>query len=96
MISRRRHAQIHLPPMTGEQAYLLAAALERAVRAIWRAHGDAMADFQGRVFPDAMPGEIADSVHHAMLDRLDQRSAKRASTDAQRHEHDPDDADLPW
>ena len=63
MISRRRHAQIHLPPMTGEQAYLLAAALER---------------------------------HHAMLDRLDQRSAKRASTDAQRHEHDPDDADLPW
>ena len=96
MISRRRHAQIHLPPMTGEQAYLLAAALERAVRAIWRAHGDAMADFQGRVFPDAMPGEIDDSVHHAMLDRLDQRRAKRASTDAQCHEHDPDAAALPW
>jgi hypothetical protein len=50
-----RHAQIHLPPLTGEQAYLLAALLERAVAAIWRAHGDAMADFHGRVFPDAPP-----------------------------------------
>ena len=52
---RLRHAQIHLPPLTGEQAYILAAILERAVSAIWRAHGDAMADFQGRVFPDAAP-----------------------------------------
>jgi hypothetical protein len=50
-----RHAQIHLPTLSGEQAYLLAAVLERAVAAIWRAHGDAMADFQGRVFPDAPP-----------------------------------------
>jgi hypothetical protein len=52
---RRRHAQIHLPPLTGQEAYLLAAILERAVSAIWRAHGDDMADFQGRAFTDAPP-----------------------------------------
>lgn len=49
---RRPHAQIHLPPLTAEEAYLLATIFERATIAIWRAHGDAMADFQGRVFPD--------------------------------------------
>jgi hypothetical protein len=52
---RPPHAQIHLPSLTGEQAYLLAGLLERAVSAIWRAHGDDMADFQGRAFPDAPP-----------------------------------------
>jgi len=59
----RRHAQIHLPPLNGEQAFLLAEALERAVRAIWRAHGDDMADFQARVFPDApVPRDAVDDV----------------------------------
>jgi hypothetical protein len=51
--SRQRHARVDLPPMNGEQAYLLAAILEQTATAIWRAHGEAMADFQGRVFPDA-------------------------------------------
>jgi hypothetical protein len=51
----RPHAQIHLPALTGEEAYLLATIFDRASAAIWRAHGDAMADFQGRVFPDAPP-----------------------------------------
>jgi hypothetical protein len=52
---RPRHAQIHLPSLTGEQAFLLAALLDRAVAAIWRAHGDDIADFQGRAFPDDVP-----------------------------------------
>lgn len=52
---RQRHARVELPPMNGEQAYLLAAVLEKTVSALWRAHGDAMADFQGRAFPDATP-----------------------------------------
>jgi hypothetical protein len=60
----RRHAQIHLPPMSGKQAYLLAATLERAVAAIWRAHGDAMADFQGAAFPDAPVPAGATVVEH--------------------------------
>jgi hypothetical protein len=62
MTRRGRHAQIHLPTLSGEEAYLLVAALERAISAIWRAHGDAMADFQGRVFPDAPPPSDAVTV----------------------------------
>jgi hypothetical protein len=49
---RRPHAQIHLPALNGEQAYFLADFLERALTAVCRAHGDDIADFQGRVFPD--------------------------------------------
>jgi hypothetical protein len=50
-VIKRRH-YIDLPQLTGEQAYMLALVLEEAVKAIWAAHGDAMADFQGRAFPD--------------------------------------------
>lgn len=49
----QKRARIDLPPLTGEQAYLFVQLLERTIQAICRAHGDAMADFQGRVFPDA-------------------------------------------
>lgn len=48
---KRRYC-LELPHLSGEQAYLLALVLEETVKAIWGAHGDAMADFQGRVFPD--------------------------------------------
>jgi hypothetical protein len=50
---RRRHAQIHLPPLQPDEAVLLVNFLERAITAVWRAHGDAMADFLGRVAPDS-------------------------------------------
>lgn len=53
--NRQKHATVKIPPMSGEQAYLLALILEQTATAIWRAHGDAMADFQGRVFPGAPP-----------------------------------------
>lgn len=61
MSKLKRHT-IYLPKMTGEQAYLLAKILEETVTAIWRAHGDDMADFQGRVFPDepSPPGSITE------------------------------------
>jgi uncharacterized protein (DUF2384 family) len=52
---RRRHAQIHLPDLDAEQAVTVARVLEKAIEAIWRAHGDEMAEFLGRVFPDSMP-----------------------------------------
>ena len=39
-----RHAQIHLPPLTADEALLACGILERTVEAIWRAHGEAMAD----------------------------------------------------
>ena len=38
--------------LNGEQAYITSRILESVIRALWRAHGDAMADFQGRAFPD--------------------------------------------
>ena len=41
---RRRHAQIDLPPLSASEALIAVAILERTVTAIWRAHGDAMAD----------------------------------------------------
>lgn len=57
MNRRRRHAQIHLPPLSGETAYIVVAALEGIVAAIWREHGDDMADFQGMAFPDSFPAD---------------------------------------
>ena len=40
----RRHAQIHLPPLDAGYALTLVDIFERAIEAIWRAHGDRMAD----------------------------------------------------
>jgi len=47
--SDRRHARIHLAPLDPEQAWTLVVALENVIRAVWRAHGDAMADHQARI-----------------------------------------------
>ncbi len=52
------HAQIHFPPLTAEEALLVAKLLERVTAAIWRAHGDAMADLLACCDPDdALPEE---------------------------------------
>jgi hypothetical protein len=40
------HAQIHLPPLDAASALTIVDVFERAIAAIWRAHGDAMADLQ--------------------------------------------------
>lgn len=53
------HAQLHLPPLTGEEALLLVNLLDRAIAALWRAHGDAMADLLACIDPDALlPTEL--------------------------------------
>jgi hypothetical protein len=39
-----RHAQIHLPPLDAGDALTLADIFERATAAVWRAHGDRMAE----------------------------------------------------
>jgi hypothetical protein len=39
-----RHPQIHLPPLGADYALTLVDIFERAIAAIWRAHGDRMAD----------------------------------------------------
>jgi hypothetical protein len=38
----RRHAQIHLPPLDAGYALTLVDIFERAIEAIWRAHGERM------------------------------------------------------
>lgn len=50
---RSRHAQVHLPAMDAEQSLLMVEVLERVLRSIWRAHGDAIADYLGCVDPDS-------------------------------------------
>ena len=62
------HAQIHLPPLTADEALLLANLLDRAIAALWRTHGDAMADLLACIDPDAaLPTEPDDapSITHA-------------------------------
>ncbi|MFO1395236.1 MAG: hypothetical protein U1F09_15915 [Steroidobacteraceae bacterium] len=39
---RRRSARIHLPPLSPGEALALVRVLERAVAAVWRAHGEQM------------------------------------------------------
>lgn len=39
-----RHAQVHLPAMDPHEALLVADVFERISRAIWRTHGNGMAD----------------------------------------------------
>ena len=39
---RRRNARIHLPPLSPTEALTVVRALERAVAAVWRAHGEQM------------------------------------------------------
>lgn len=51
----RNHAQLHLPPLNPDEAVLLASIFSRLESAIWRAHGNAMADFLGRTQPDSTP-----------------------------------------
>jgi hypothetical protein len=58
MSRRRTHAKIHLPPLTAEQAWLLVKLFERAAAAVWRAHGDAMADFTGPLDEPREPNDI--------------------------------------
>lgn len=45
-MSRRHHAQLHLPPLSARDALALVAVLERALAAIERAHGEAMRELR--------------------------------------------------
>lgn len=43
---RRPRARIHLPPLSADYALTLVGIFERAIEAVWRAHGEAMGDLQ--------------------------------------------------
>jgi len=55
----KTHPQFHLPPLKTTEALLLVEILERAQRAIWRAHGSAMADYLGCLGVDTPKPEDA-------------------------------------
>lgn len=52
MAWRGEGATIQLPCLTGKEAWVVVAILERIEKAIWHAHGLAMADYQDQTFPD--------------------------------------------
>jgi hypothetical protein len=63
------HPQIHLPALDASCALILVDVFERAIAAIWRAHGDAMADLQALRGietprpPDAVWESVSDGPH---------------------------------
>lgn len=58
---RSRRAQFHLPPLDADEALTLVNILERAIAAIWRAHGEAMAELlHQHAAPHARASEYID------------------------------------
>lgn len=45
-MTRRRHPQLHLPPLSARDALAVVAVLERAIAAIERAHGNGMRELR--------------------------------------------------
>jgi hypothetical protein len=52
---RKRQAQIQLPPLQAEEALLLVNVLDKAVMAIWRAHGPAMQEHLEATLAGSLP-----------------------------------------
>jgi len=61
MNPRRPHAQIHLPPLSADYAITLVDIFERAITAIWNAHGDAMSSRLALRGDDIRPRDIVPS-----------------------------------
>ena len=61
MNPRRPHAQIHLPPLSADYAITLVDIFERAITAIWNAHGDAMSSLIALRGDQAIPRHIVPS-----------------------------------
>ena len=55
--TRKRHARVHLPALTAEQAWVVVDVLERVVKAIWNAHGPEMVAYEQR-FSRTMPESL--------------------------------------
>ena len=56
------HPQIHLPALDARDALLLVDVFERALAAIWRAHGEGMAELLA-MRDDAGVPELVEDVH---------------------------------
>jgi|GEM_PF-6152003 len=67
MLPRRPRVRITLPRLSGAEALLVVAVLDRLARVIWRAYGDDMADAIGRDHP--APETLDDHAHRSAVDR---------------------------
>jgi hypothetical protein len=67
---RSRRAQIHLPPLDAGYALTIVGILERAIDAIWRAHGHSMAELQALRADNARPRPQSPPPHADPDDRL--------------------------
>ncbi|HZF05408.1 MAG TPA: hypothetical protein VE932_13850 [Patescibacteria group bacterium] len=67
---RSRRAQIHLPPLDAGYALTLVGIFERAIDAIWRAHGPAMSHLQSLRADAARPRPPAPPRHDDPDERL--------------------------
>jgi hypothetical protein len=67
---RSRRAQIHLPPLDAGYALTLVGILERAIDAIWRAHGHSMSELQALRAETARPRSHAPTAPADPDDRL--------------------------
>jgi hypothetical protein len=56
---QRPHPRLHLPPLDPHEALLLVAICERIIAAVWRAHGEDMAD----VMANDLSSEPAKAIH---------------------------------
>jgi hypothetical protein len=67
--AKRRQPQRPVAALTGQEAYALIQTLESATRALWAAHGDAIADYLACVDPEVMEdwvdGDIISEFPHA-------------------------------
>ena len=61
MNPRGPHAQIHLPPLSADHALTLVDIFERAITAIWNAHGDAMSSLIALRGDQTSPRDIVPS-----------------------------------
>jgi hypothetical protein len=74
---RTRHAQLHLPPLGGEEACRLVHILDNIIRAVWRAHGEQMVYVIERdhdapeTHDGTRPSEPLDDHSHADEDTFD-------------------------
>jgi len=67
-MSRRRHAQLHLPPLSAKEALALVAVLQRAIAAIVRTHGDAMQNYADLQQQEARARRHGISIYDLLVD----------------------------
>ena len=64
----RRHAQLHLPPLSAKEALAVVAVLRRAIAAIGRAHGDAIQRYTAMQQQEARARRHGISLYNLLVD----------------------------